>query len=147
MWPQGNKKLLRQCYHYSLYILKDVKIRCSISFLNILYQIFCFHLRWRIDNKPLLEFYQSLCFYEEDNTLSLYFVKCVQKLSPDGFCKKGVLPTTATLLKERLWHMCFPVNIAKYLRTLFFIQHLWWLVLYVIILYVSWIGGFQVRLI
>ena len=31
---------------------------------------------------------------------------------------------TATLLKERLWHGCFPVNFAKFLRTPFFTEHL-----------------------
>ena len=36
----------------------------------------------------------------------------------------------ATLLKKRLWHTCFPVNFAKFLRTPFFIEHLWWLLLY-----------------
>ena len=35
----------------------------------------------------------------------------------------------ATLLKKRLWHRCFPVNFAKFLRTTFFIEHLWWLLL------------------
>ena len=35
----------------------------------------------------------------------------------------------ATLLKKRLWHMCFPVNFAKFLRTLFFTEHLQWLLL------------------
>ena len=36
----------------------------------------------------------------------------------------------ATLLKKGLWHGCFPVNFAKFLRTLFFIEHLlWWLLL------------------
>ena len=30
----------------------------------------------------------------------------------------GLCP--ATLLKKRLWHRCFPVNFAKFLRTLFF---------------------------
>ena len=34
----------------------------------------------------------------------------------------GVIPTT--LLKKRLQHRCFPVNIAKFLRTSFFIEHL-----------------------
>ena len=33
----------------------------------------------------------------------------------------------ATLLKKRLWHRCFPVNFAKFLRTAFFAEHLWWL--------------------
>ena len=33
----------------------------------------------------------------------------------------------AALLKKRFWHRCFPVNFAKFLRTPFFIEHLWWL--------------------
>ena len=37
----------------------------------------------------------------------------------------------ATLLKKRLWHRCFPVNFAKFLRTPFFTEHLWWLLLLV----------------
>ena len=32
-------------------------------------------------------------------------------------------------LKKRLWHRCFPVNFVKFLRTPFFIEHLWWLLL------------------
>ena len=35
----------------------------------------------------------------------------------------------ATLLKKRLWHRCFPVNLAKFPRTRFFTEHLWWLLL------------------
>ena len=31
--------------------------------------------------------------------------------------------------KKRLLHRCFPVNIAKVLRTALFIEHLWWLLL------------------
>ena len=70
---------------------------------------------------------------------------------PEVFCKKGVLRNftkftgkhlcqslffnkvaglrPATLLKKRLWHRCFPVNFVKFLRTPFFIEHLWWLLL------------------
>ena len=33
------------------------------------------------------------------------------------------------LLKKRRWRRCFPVNFVKFLRTLFFIKHLWWLLL------------------
>ena len=29
----------------------------------------------------------------------------------------------------RLWHRCFPVNFAKFLRTPFLTEHLWWLLL------------------
>ena len=36
---------------------------------------------------------------------------------------------SATLLKKRLWHGCFPVNFAKFLRTPFIIEHLRWLLL------------------
>ena len=68
---------------------------------------------------------------------------------PKVFCKKGVLRNfakftgkhlwqsllfnkiaglrTATLLTKRLWHRCFPVNFAKFLRTLFLTEHLRWL--------------------
>ena len=67
------------------------------------------------------------------------------------FCKKGVLRNfakftgkhlcqglffnivaglrPATLLKKRLWHRCFPVNFAKFLRTPFLTEHLRWLLL------------------
>ena len=67
---------------------------------------------------------------------------------PEVFCKKGVLrncakftgkhlcqslffnrPRPATLLKQRLWHSCFPVNFAKFLRIPFFPEHLRWLLL------------------
>ena len=35
----------------------------------------------------------------------------------------------ATLLKKRIWHWCFPVNFAKFLRTPFLTKYLWWLLL------------------
>ena len=34
-------------------------------------------------------------------------------------------------LKKILSHRCFPVNFAKFLRTTFFIEQLWWLLLQV----------------
>ena len=33
---------------------------------------------------------------------------------------------SANLLKMSLWHRYFPVNFAKFLRTLFLTDHLWW---------------------
>ena len=36
---------------------------------------------------------------------------------------------SATLLNKTLWHRCFPVNFVKFLRTPFFIEHLWRLLL------------------
>ena len=35
----------------------------------------------------------------------------------------------ATLLRKKLWHRCFPVNFAKFLRTTFFTEQLRWLLL------------------
>ena len=54
------------------------------------------------------------------------------------FFKTGVLESLATVkhlrwrlsllrLKKRLQHRGFPVNIVKFLKTAFFIEHLWWL--------------------
>ena len=42
----------------------------------------------------------------------------------------GLRPTT--LLKQRLWHRCFPVDFAKFLRTPIFTEHLRWLLLYLV---------------
>ena len=36
---------------------------------------------------------------------------------------------TGNFIKKRLQHRCCTVNIAKFLRTAFFIEHLWWLLL------------------
>ena len=76
---------------------------------------------------------------------------------PEVFCKKDVLRNfakftgkhlshdlffnnveglrSATLLKKRPWHWCFPVNFAKFLRTPFYIEHLWWLLLHILCLH------------
>ena len=42
-----------------------------------------------------------------------------------SFLNKVADLRSATLLKKRLWHSCFPVNFAKFLRTPSFIEHLW----------------------
>ena len=36
---------------------------------------------------------------------------------------------SATLLKKKLWNRGFPVHFAKFLRTLFLTENLWWLLL------------------
>ena len=60
---------------------------------------------------------------------------------PGVFSEKGVLENFAKFtekhlcqsllffLKKRLWHGCFSVNFAKFLKTHFFIAHLRWLLL------------------
>ena len=58
------------------------------------------------------------------------FVKFTGKhLSQSRFFNKVGGRRPATLLKKRLSHRCFPVNFAKFLGTLFFIEQLWWLLL------------------
>ena len=63
---------------------------------------------------------------------------------PEVLCKKDVLKNftkftgkhlcrsllrPAALFKKRHRHRCFPVNFTKFLRTSFFIERLWWLLL------------------
>ena len=70
----------------------------------------------------------------------------------DVFCKKGVLENfskftgkdlrqslffskaaslrPAALLKKRSWHVCFPVNFTKFLKTPCFIEHHRWLLFF-----------------
>ena len=46
-----------------------------------------------------------------------------------GFLEISASTWPANLLKMRLWHRCFPVNFAKFLRTSFFTERLQWLLL------------------
>ena len=50
--------------------------------------------------------------------------KNLAKFTGNGWCLRP-----ATLLKKWLWHRCFPVNFANFLRTYFFIEHLRWVLL------------------
>ena len=58
--------------------------------------------------------------------LQVWLYQC-KKQSPRRVLWKICRP--ATLLIKRLWHRCFPVNFAKFLRIPFFTEHLWWLLL------------------
>ena len=79
---------------------------------------------------------------EHDDYLQQLFHGCTprialrQKQPPDVFCKKSCsqkfrkihrkTPVLEPfLLKKRLWHWCFPVNLPKFLRILFFTEHIW----------------------
>ena len=82
----------------------------------------------------------------DPDILQIFHKKSVSRSSrPEVFCKKGVLRNfakitvkhpcqslffnkvaglrTANLLKERLWHKCFTVNVLKFLKTPFYIEH------------------------
>ena len=47
----------------------------------------------------------------------------------DSLLKKVAGLEARESIKRRLQHRCFPVNIAKFLRTAFSIEQLWWLLL------------------
>ena len=58
------------------------------------------------------------------------FVKFTGKdLCHSLFFKKVAELRPSTLLKKRLCFRCFPVNFAELLRTPFFLEYLWWLLL------------------
>ena len=98
----------------------------------------------------------NLCESEFMTSLSIDTEFCCymyRSSLPEVFCKKGVLRNfatftgkhrcqslcfnkvaglkPATLLKHMFWHRCFPVNFAKFLRTLFLTEHFRWLLLYI----------------
>ena len=61
----------------------------------------------------------------------------------DVFYKKGILRNFAKFTGKHLlnlWRSCFPVNFAKFLRTPFLTEHLWWLLLETnVFWYILWI--------
>ena len=57
--------------------------------------------------------------------------------SQENTCARGLSP--ATLLKKTLWHRFFPVNFVKFLRTPFYREHLWWLLLVILYHYIHWL--------
>ena len=98
---------------------------------------FYFHdsSRW-FKRTPLQFFLDKYLWYSEKLfskiLLELLFYRSSR---PDVFCKKGVIPnfakfagkhpcqvsllTKSFFKKKRLWHRCFPVNFAKFVKTPF----------------------------
>ena len=52
------------------------------------------------------------------------FLEFSQNSQEKHLCQ-SLFNKVAGLLKTRIEHRCFPVNFAKFLRTPFFIEHLW----------------------
>ena len=74
----------------------------------------------------------SLLHYKIINTTS-----SLRSSRPEVFCKKDVFRKFAKFLRKHLCQSLFsnkveglPVNFEKFLRTSFFIEHLWWLLLF-----------------
>ena len=102
----------------------------------------CFHLCRNVEFSFCHKWKQSKC-HSRVNVWILEHFYSNYKQPLKVFCKKGALRKfkkfrqstcarvsflirPATLLKKRLWHWCFPVNFAKFLRTnTLFIEQLW----------------------
>ena len=87
-------------------------------------------------NKNIAKILNTLFSNTETNlNIHDYQLHVISRSSrPELFYKKGVLVLEVSLheacnLKKRLWHRCFPVNFLKFLRTTFFIEQLWCLLL------------------
>ena len=88
-----------------------------------------------LTKKPLLLFKSSEkpAWYRVKN-----FAKFTRKhLCQSLFLNKVTGLRLAALLKKRLWEMCFPVNFVKLLKTPFFIEYFWWLLLKAVIVQVQ----------
>ena len=73
---------------------------------------------------------QSLeVFYMQKGVLRNFTKFTGKHLCQSLFFNKVAGPRSATLLKKRLWHRCFPMNLAKFLRTPFLQNTSGWLLL------------------
>ena len=111
-----------------------------IDFFN-LFQIFCQRFQIKELKKELLVWFLHLfyflshrhryCFHCQSIVICLVSILyCSRSSHQRCSMREGILrnftkfrPTT--LLKRRLQRRCFPVNFVKFLRTLFFTEHLW----------------------
>ena len=74
-------------------------------------------------------------FFKKDVLRS--FTKFTGKNSRQSLLFIKVVGRPSTLLKRRFWHRSFPLNFVKFLKLLFFIEHLWWLLLDSNLLYLT----------
>ena len=102
---------------FSCQFLKKTYIKKKVVH-RIFYYIFN-RTNWRFNNAKV---------HISSETFLLPNIEAVAQTCP---VKKG----RATLLKKRLLHRCFPVNFAEFLRTPFFTEYLWWLLLQIIPLF------------
>ena len=109
------RRVLEQC-RYNVITFLMLKQRCTnLTIANCCKRIIIFLLSSFVDFNWLL-------------LSKMILVRVPRKQAVGRMCSvKKVRP--ATLLKKSLWHSCFPVNFAKFLRAPFFKEHLWWLLL------------------
>ena len=107
---------------------------------HFLFSLFRF---WAISINFRFLIFSGLCQTFENSTLGLSEGETladsgekIVRLSQVEPILEPTTPTTptsgmrpATLLKKRPWHRCFPVNFVEFLRTVFFTEHVWRLLL------------------
>ena len=57
------------------------------------------------------------------------FLEILQSLQENACVRVSILIKLQTEACKRLWHRCFSVNFAKFIRTPFLTEQLWWLLL------------------
>ena len=125
----------RECKDWEIWLttrLWQVKAR-QISSQNII----PIHTRFHGDSmKVLIIPPESSAFQRETTTRGVLWKKVfleISKNSQENTCAKVSflikLQAYCNFIKKRLWHRCFPVNFAKFLRTPFLTKHLRWLLL------------------
>ena len=126
------------CFHlFTQFLLPEaatgVEVFVRIGVLKNSINLTGNHLCWSLFNKfagmtPILKNicqWLLLCCTRTTRcylSVLLYF-QHLQKLPPEVFCKKKVFlkisQKACNFIKKRLWHRCFPVTFAKFLRTCF----------------------------
>ena len=121
------------------------------QFVTIAFLSFCL-LKWCYIFLPILNFLQEILW---DNVAGITpILLFCNFFTCELFSRKTVQGTEAVVrrcsvkkvfleieglrsvawLKKSLWHGCFPLNFAKFLKTPYFTKHLWWLLLKVVII-------------
>ena len=78
----------------------------------------------QLNNFPNSNLMTSIIFaHRIGNSYTVKILNFIRSSHPEMF-------RPATLLKKRLCHRCFPVNFAKFLKTLFLTEPLRWLLLF-----------------
>ena len=89
---------------------------CLYLFLNNVFYLLKLMLATYRSNRP-----EMFC----KKSVPRNFVKFTGKhLCQSLFFNKIAYPRPETLLKKRIWHRCFPVSFAKFLRTPYLTEHL-----------------------
>ena len=101
-----------------------IKKQVDNNFLRLICRCISPHLRYhKLFNKN----YQKVSYNCMAITRRKGVLRNFAKFTRKYLCQSLLFNKVAGL---RLWHRCFPVNFAKFLRTLFSIEHLWWLLLH-----------------